>query len=502
MKDKNNEEKIYVGKHKDIHSPHLVYDVISGSEVAINFDIVAGAAGSESVEKVVGANDIKAVITRDPAEAIVVLLDISGSMGGKFFNEPDLKRIGAVKSFFEALAYRTMAYNFEHVISLILFDDKIDMKVDFTESFHDFNLLVANAHPRGSTLLYDAIVVATQNLLRLKKKYPNTILRILALTDGEDTGSKASTVDTTRLLRDSNILIDSFVVGSNCEGLKSITFAAGGKCYLTRNIQESLKLFEQETVLSSRARKVEEHVKCESVEELVEKMKLKPFDMPNNVHEFKLPEISKPAIDSKQLAEELSKDPNKLNSIAPTGHLKRIVKELTNYQANPHPFVAVFPCEDMTLWKILMMGPHKTPYEGGLFQLYAKFPAEYPFKAPEVRFVTPIYHCNMNSQGRICHSVFDRNYSPAITFKTIVDSVYGLILTPEPEDPLDNVIATYFLSNYQQYYENAVKATKANASKTVEEIVESLFGKITDDNERQKKIHEIKEWIQKAEASN
>lgn len=200
-------------------------------------------------------------------------------------------------------------------------------------------------------------------------------------------------------------------------------------------------------------------------------MKLRPFDMPNNVHAFKLPDIDRPAIDVRNLADQLQKDPTKINHIAPTGSLKRIVKELTNYQANPHPFVSIYPCEDMTLWKILLLGPHKTPYEGGLFQLYAKFPSEYPFKPPEVRFVTPIYHCNMNSQGRICHSVFDRNYSPAITFKTIIDSVYGLILTPEPDDPLDNVIATYFLSNYQQYYENAVKATKTNASKSVEEIV-------------------------------
>jgi ubiquitin-protein ligase len=92
--------------------------------------------------------------------------------------------------------------------------------------------------------------------------------------------------------------------------------------------------------------------------------------------------------------------------------------------------------------------------------LYAKFPQDYPFKPPEVRFITPIYHCNMNSQGRICHSVFDRNYSPAITMKIIIDSIYGLILTPEPDDPLDNVIASYFLSNYSVYVQNAKNATK------------------------------------------
>jgi hypothetical protein len=46
-------------------------------------------------------------------------------------------------------------------------------------------------------------------------------------------------------------------VGANCEGLKVISKASGGKCYLTQHLEESLKLFEQETVLSVRARKLE-----------------------------------------------------------------------------------------------------------------------------------------------------------------------------------------------------------------------------------------------------
>lgn len=94
----------------------------------------------------------------------------------------------------------------------------------------------------------------------------------------------------------------------------------------------------------------------------------------------------------------------------------------------------------------------------------------------------------MNQQGRICHSVFDRNYSPALSFKQIIECVYGLILTPEPEDPLDNVVATFFLSDYQTYLKNAKEATLKNASLPTEKIVEELFGNIADDIERQKKI--------------
>ena len=93
----------------------------------------------------------------------------------------------------------------------------------------------------------------------------------------------------------------------------------------------------------------------------------------------------------------------------------------------------------------------------------------------------------MNAQGRICHSIFDRNYSPAITFRQIVDCVYGLILTPQPEDPLDNVIASFYLSDYQTYLKNAKQFTIDKASLPTEKIVDELFGKIVDDSERKQK---------------
>jgi hypothetical protein len=79
----------------------------------------------------------------------------------------------------------------------------------------------------------------------------------MAMTDGEDTGSSRTIFDAASAVIKNGIIMDSFAVGANCEGLKNITLATGGKCYLTRNVNESLKLFEQETVLSARARKVE-----------------------------------------------------------------------------------------------------------------------------------------------------------------------------------------------------------------------------------------------------
>ena len=73
------------------------------------------------------------MINREPKEAIVVVLDISGSMGFDFAD--GLERIGAVQAFFSAFADRTMAYDFKHVISLIFFDGKVRKICDFTDVF-------------------------------------------------------------------------------------------------------------------------------------------------------------------------------------------------------------------------------------------------------------------------------------------------------------------------------------------------------------------------------
>lgn len=119
---------------------------------------------------------------------------------------------------------------------MFFFDHTIENQCDFTEAIYDFNRLIAKAAPKGSTLMYDAIVKAIVSLNNFKKRYPDCLLRIVALTDGEDTGSINSIEVTTQLLIKHNIVIDSFAVGANCEGLKIISKASGGRCYLTRNL--------------------------------------------------------------------------------------------------------------------------------------------------------------------------------------------------------------------------------------------------------------------------
>lgn len=61
-----------------------------------------------------------------------------------------------------------------------------------------FIKLVDDANPRGSTRLYDSLMEGINSLLTIKKRYPNIILRLIAMTDGEDNQSKFKPEDVAR----------------------------------------------------------------------------------------------------------------------------------------------------------------------------------------------------------------------------------------------------------------------------------------------------------------
>lgn len=213
---------LYSGKNKDIRKPIEVFDVIQGDRTAVNADDLADALANWQSQLV-----LEPVINRTPKEAIIVLLDISGSMKNQYFDVAEMHRLSAVKAFFNSFADRTMAYDFHHVISLVLFNNKLTLKCDFTELFTQFKAVIETARAESTTALYDALCFGVERLNLFQQKYPHIVKRIIALTDGEDTASKKTASAAARAIQENNIILDSFVVGEQCDGLKKITFATG-----------------------------------------------------------------------------------------------------------------------------------------------------------------------------------------------------------------------------------------------------------------------------------
>ncbi|CAL8273141.1 unnamed protein product [Gadus morhua 'NCC'] len=465
------EDNLGICLYKDKMQPQVihVWDFLIGKEHRLNLEELAARTGNLSY-------DHSLITCRTPKEAILVLMDTSSSMEEECYGELKIRKIDAVKELFDSFATRTMAYDFHHVIGFMRFSSGVKLIHTFTETLEKFKQYLRDLEPNGRTVLYAALQRGVKEMEEVKKRFPDCRLRIICLTDGNDVGSTVKPEIVAVNLIKSNIIVDSILLGKvDNNTLHGISNATGGCCFKPQTSTDGLKLFESETVLSLEMRKP--------------KKKLDPLSITSGTvlrsifakHGFDvLPETSLPSeFNSTVTASEnaLTKKIQESKKRPLMEKDKRILEELRSLHCDPHPYFSIFPSEsDFTFWKILMQGPPDTPYENGTFELYCQFGPDYPVKPPTLRFVTVMYHCNINNSGRICHNIFDRGYNAHIPMKKILDAIYGLLIAPEAEDPLDSILAEQFQSSKEEYDQNAKDHTTKTAAKSFNDKEQELVG--------------------------
>jgi ubiquitin-conjugating enzyme E2 N len=169
----------------------------------------------------------------------------------------------------------------------------------------------------------------------------------------------------------------------------------------------------------------------------------------------------------------------------------------------PAPGISASPSDDnVRYFNVIILGPSQSPYDGtlrvapaepgtltcsapgGLFKLELFLPDEYPMSAPkvrgarhrssptvltdlrlspQVRFLTKIYHPNIDKLGRICLDILKDKWSPALQIRTVLlrrvqatlcldalsllRSIQALLSAPNPDDPLAENIAKHWKDN-------------------------------------------------------
>ncbi|XP_073326575.1 ubiquitin-conjugating enzyme E2 T [Pagrus major] len=146
----------------------------------------------------------------------------------------------------------------------------------------------------------------------------------------------------------------------------------------------------------------------------------------------------------------------------------RLKRELQMLSTEPPPGITCWQTEErIDDLRAQIMGGTDTPYEGGLFSLEIKVPERYPFEPPKIRFLTPIYHPNIDNSGRICHDALKLPpkgaWKPSLNISTVLTSIQLLMAEPNPDDPLMADISSEFKYNKQLFTEKARKWTQEHA---------------------------------------
>ena len=184
---------------------------------------------------------------------------------------------------------------------------------------------------------------------------------------------------------------------------------------------------------------------------------------------------------------------------------RRIVKETQRLLSEPAPGISATPYRDnLRYFNIIIAGPTGSPYESGIFKLELFLPEQYPMESPKVRFLTKIYHPNIDKLGRICLDILKDKWSPALQIRTVLLSIQALLSAPKcaaatrrggrppaaprrhraaapparrppcahrrppaparsPDDPLANDVAEMWKKNENQAIKNAAEWTKRYA---------------------------------------
>eukprot|EP01097_Dermamoeba_algensis_P001729 TRINITY_DN1650_c0_g1_i2.p1 TRINITY_DN1650_c0_g1~~TRINITY_DN1650_c0_g1_i2.p1 ORF type:complete len:173 (-),score=33.67 TRINITY_DN1650_c0_g1_i2:178-696(-) len=161
------------------------------------------------------------------------------------------------------------------------------------------------------------------------------------------------------------------------------------------------------------------------------------------------------------------------------GTQKRLQKEFTDLVKDPPSWLkATLFNDNIFKWKVLLLGPDKSPFEKGVFELQIDVPTEYPFKPPKFTFLTKVYHPNVKSDGQLCAEMLTPDWSPQLRiqegkeiffewgnciFKVnflVLLTVRQMLAEPNPENPLEQEIANVYKTNKAKFEKTAKEWTK------------------------------------------
>ena len=123
--------------------------------------------------------------------------------------------------------------------------------------------------------------------------------------------------------------------------------------------------------------------------------------------------------------------------------MRRIVRDIREAKAIESLGIFVsHNTDDIFEARALIIGPDDTPYARGFYLFHIRFPENYPFQSPKVKFMTgdgkTRFHPNLYRKGKVCLSILGTWSGPSWTSSQNISSVLTTIQSLLDEEPLRN----------------------------------------------------------------
>jgi len=121
-------------------------------------------------------------------------------------------------------------------------------------------------------------------------------------------------------------------------------------------------------------------------------------------------------------------------------------------------------CDEQNVfkWTVAIYGPPGTLYQGGYFKASIKFPNNYPYSPPTLRFLSKVWHPNVYENGELCISILHppvedphsgelacERWNPTQSVRTVLLSVISLLNEPNTSSPA-NVDASVMYRKWKE----------------------------------------------------
>ena len=134
---------------------------------------------------------------------------------------------------------------------------------------------------------------------------------------------------------------------------------------------------------------------------------------------------------------------------------QRLIAEFNDLTKNPPPGIGLgigLVNDNYFHWRAHLTAPQDTVYSGGMFYVDITFPNDYPNHPPEFKYITPIYHLNVNPfnnttdpLGHICLGSLCQWNGASV--RQILQEIYALFYLGNPQSPYGHKRQQEYLHN-------------------------------------------------------